>query len=512
MIDHQVLDDADLDAFLARAGAGLHDVAARGPIPRFEPPSRWPSAGSLVAPVAVAASIATAVVVVGGGGDDDTRTGDLPPGVAEGRYGTELPLVEVDDDDGDPSTILLRTPTGLEVDIYPAAGQTVTTLVEGVEQQAPVGGEGDVCVDLLVAGGMCGPLDVFEAMAGPRTPDGGVLVTGVPDAAAVVTYEVGDVRHWQRPVHGVAAFPYTDEVAGDAHVAALDADGSVLEAATTANDLLTPAEVAAAPHASVPTGERLPALYGVDERDERGHAGNVVRREGVDGLLGFGGPLGLQVLSGGRSDLPWGDPSGLVGIVSTTPAHVAEVTARLDPLDGAVVGQLDQPDGTVVLVWAGSGVASSRVDDVVARIAAEPDVPALVPLEPGAFAGIDADPSWVAGTPLHRALLTDPAGAVELGGDVVEVRAQRDGLGVTRLSVVVAGGGSFVVDVEPGVEPTLPGAGTRTGPGVVLWALPAGATLADLVDRIEGEVDAELLDVGDVTGVPGARLAVVRTA
>src|SRR6185503_13676023 len=129
------------------------------------------------------------------------------------------------------------------------------------------------------------------------------------------------------------------------------------------------------------------------------------------------GPIALQIVVTPTGTIEPNRVATLIGIVSVPTSGVDDVLARLAPLDGTVAAELDQPDGTVAVVWAGSDVAQDRIDDVIAGMHADPAIDLAVSLdEPRAFAGVD--PGWMfLGNPIHEALFADVVGTVELGGD-----------------------------------------------------------------------------------------------
>lgn len=254
----------DIEERLRTSGATFHVAAAAVKVPEFEMPGgdgrQWRRhAGVGVAAVSVVAAGAAWMAHDRPHGVRASSSNDLPLPVAvvAGERGTEIPLVEVDDGDGDAATVLLRVgDTGRGVIIRPKEANTAITVpataapIGGVPTAGPVAPELMRCVELDTGEGACGPITTpigteMGVMLGDRRPEGAALVTYVPVDASVVVFESGDQWFWQRPLHGVAAFPFTDAAESEATVEALASDGTVVASNLATKSTPTTAELGA---------------------------------------------------------------------------------------------------------------------------------------------------------------------------------------------------------------------------------------------------------------------------
>lgn len=150
---------------------------------------------------------------------------DVPeiPGFTGGAYGTQIVLMEIDDGDDNPETVLVRTePGGYEFRIEPAPPQEST----------PVDGEPSVmlnpCWTYTFPGGTtstaCEP---YLASSGSfNGPDGGQAFRhGLADNVAAVVFTHGADQYWQRPVRGHVYFPLPADATGPVTMTTYDITG-----------------------------------------------------------------------------------------------------------------------------------------------------------------------------------------------------------------------------------------------------------------------------------------------
>lgn len=513
------LADDDLDALLGGAAARLGGVTTGlsvGPAPA--PASSVGTRLAAVAAVGLAAAGVAGVLAVSRGGDG---AAPLPPGFAEGRYGTEVPIAEVDDGDGNPDTVLLRISPRTDVGTVTirrngaaADGATATTAVAAVvvgepDSATPVPPPpSELCIESPGAGGACGTAAQFtepQLHVGQRGSAGTALVTGVPDDVVAVAFDAGRERHWQRPVRGVALFPLDEDASPDAVVTFVRADGSRAARLTGNDGTLTDTEVAAQA-VTTATGRDLPAVWlGSSTSDLPATFGTWLRRTGRATATGFAGPFAVQGFGEGGPD---SDTRG-VALVTVRTDDVDAARARLTPTtSGAIRRAIDNPDGTTVLVWARTGTPDDQVAAVVATLRArEPDAGTAIDLtRPWSWRGQRTGP-YVA-TEVAATMFGVPVGTVEFGGRQRQVWATADDLGLVRFASLfaVADGTTLAGPTVSADGPfAVPVAGDPLVPGQLL-AVPATTTALRLTFVDGTVVDAQLLDVRPVVN---AKLAVV---
>ncbi len=100
-------------------------------------------------------------------------------------------------------------------------------------------------------------------IAGPRAPDGGVLVYGLPADVVAVAFTSGAERFWARPDHGAVLFPFDDTASPEAKAEAYAANDTIVQTYNASNDQLTNAEVVARA-VTTETAESLASGWFVD--------------------------------------------------------------------------------------------------------------------------------------------------------------------------------------------------------------------------------------------------------
>lgn len=501
------LADDDLDALLGGAATRLGSVAAGlsvGPAPA--PASSAGPRLAAVAAVGLAAAGVAGVLAVSRGGDG---AAPLPPGFAEGRYGTEVPIAEVDDGDGNPDTVLLRISPRTEVGTVTirrngaAEASTATTFGGGTPVSLP---PAEVCAESPGAGGACGTAAQMaepQVHVGNRSNDGTVLVTGVPDDAVAVTLDAGSARHWQRPVDGVALFPFDADASPDVVVEFVRADGTAAARATGRDDSLTDTELAARAVTS-PSGRRLPSVWWASPTGRTTGGQGWWRREGRSTATSFSGPFSLQgfIASDGVTNAD-------LYLMNVLTDQAAEARDRLAlATDGAVRRAVDQPDGSTVLVWAQPSVADDRIDEVVATLVSSTPTAEVIDMSsPFAwYRGQTAQP--YATFAVEATMFAVPVGSIDVEGRKRQVWATADDLGSVRFATLpdpVDGKVFENTTTTPTGPFAVPKVGERIDAGQVVL-VPAATTSLRITFDGGTVLAAPLLDVRPTAD---AKLAVV---
>ena len=496
------LADDDLDALLGGAAARLGGVAAGlsvGPAPA--PASSAGPRLAAVAAVGLAVAGVAGVLAVSRGGEG---AAPLPPGFAEGRYGTEIPIAEVDDGDGNPDTILLRISPATEVGSVTirrnaaAAGSTATTAAGSVGASVPVTSPlAQLCVDSPGAGGMCADAAFFaqpQLTVGQRGPNGTALVTGVPADVVAVVFTAGTERHWQRPLQGVALFPLDAAASPDAVATLVRSDGSEAGRAVGRDGSVTDAEIASQA-ATKPTGVDLPAVWvGRPTAALSASSGGWLRRFGRPTATSFGGPFAIQ---GFTADGAGADGPG-VFLVTVRTDQAEEARARLAlTTSGAVRRSVDHPDGTTVLAWARPATTDDQIAELLGTLSArEPELGEMLDLsQPWAWHGQRTGP--YVSTEVDATMFGLPVGLATFDGRDRRVWATGDDLGSIRFAslTAVADASSLAgAIVEPNQPWSLPAAPQPLSAGT-LWPVPATTTSLRITFDDGTVLDAPLLDV-----------------
>ncbi|MEP7114295.1 MAG: hypothetical protein ABI862_13600, partial [Ilumatobacteraceae bacterium] len=192
------------------------------------------------------------VVVLGAAGyaistrvtNSETATA-LPPGLLDGRYGTQITITEVADGDNDPQTFSLRAePDAGTVKVTkPATGTGPTTINGGSQDFSLV----ELCLSSSSAGDFCGPRDLLmtpQFIVSSRGPQGQAVVVGAPAGTAAIIFTAGSTILWAEPLHGIVAFPFPESSAASASAEAIDSNGLVIWQQSASDAALTPSEVA----------------------------------------------------------------------------------------------------------------------------------------------------------------------------------------------------------------------------------------------------------------------------
>ena len=530
--DTRLLDGADLDRLLHAAAERLDDATAHIPIPSV-PKAALPMV-RIVAAAAAVAVVGTGVAAVA------TRTGQrpasvaYPPSLLDGTHGSQITLTEQPDGDNDPDTwIVVASPAGGTVRrVKSASGGVATTVAvtgsipfassgldAGVTVPAPLasavgstatesvpsGAEFpagatvpglsssyDTCITSLTAGAVCGVrLSQPYTLLSKRQEDGQAMIVGVPGTAFAVTFRSGDVRYWERPLHGIAVFPYQADSAPTAEFEVLAEDGGVLAKDTSNNEGMTDAEVAAAVTTKV-TGDTLADGWFVDPPSGAAPFPTVVRLSGRTSPLGFGGPFTVQTY------IPGGGAPHFLDVVTVRTVDVSEVSNRLArQTNGSIRYSKEVSPGVSTIVWADSTIDQSNVDRAVATLHEGnlPQAPASLDI-PFAFNSTNS-PALTGLSPSLESLVSDVVATV----DGQPLLATSDDVG--------------------DVEFRLGNAGVRVGPNVAdntrvpvvndwmfsgAWPVPADVTSVRIT-LDDGTVVTP--QVVDVTAIANIRLLVV---
>jgi hypothetical protein len=346
-----------------------------------------------------------------------------------------------------------------------------------------------LCTTLADGSGYCAHDDERPGLfLSGRGPSGQTLVHDLPASTFAVTFQSGGVRYWERPLHGVALFPYPADAATTATYAAIDATGTFLAGDAATNATMTDAEVAAAT-VTTATGDTIPGGWFVDTMPGTGLGGEVVRLVGRTTPLGFGGPFSDQAYVVGQTA-----PEQWVDVITIRTADIAAVDQRLAAAaGGSVRHRAEVAPGVTVLVWATDEVPAVEIDRAVATLRQRDPEPVLaIDLDrPFAFTGPRAY-SFIGSSPARRALTSD---TVATTGDGRRVVGVSDDVGDVDFSVQLSTGITNATRVGPHVpDPKrLPAVGDNVFRG--LWAVPAGTTSVRLTLDDATVVIPEVIDV-----------------
>ena len=483
-----------LEDQIAGARTRLDTALDAHAVPLAPPPHRRSALPVLI----VAALIAGAVVIAGWlRPDERVAPASPPPGLAEGRYGDEVRILEIDDGDGDPATILLRgDPDAGEVRIYPADGTTTATTAPRpageTRSPAPEVPPVEVCVESPGAGGLCTDWASLRRdpvlQLGARGAGGQAVVTGVPDDVYAVVYESGPTRRWARPGRGIVVFPRPDEAASSATVVGLAADGGRVFTQSSDDQTLSNPEIEALA-ASRLSDVTLDAGWFATVPDDGLAGPTVTRLTGRSGGAGFTGPFTAQTYATTRS-YSTDDPSNTVWVITVRTDDLADAVQRLRRTGLEARRAIDVAPGVTVLLWAGDAVTDVDVDAAIASLTATAPDPAttLDATTARAWQSTDRAPAMVTmGSPLE-ALLTDPVATFE-GGEIV---SQPDDVGATAYWLVTGGPDRRRID-------TVVIVGAPGSPDLAPEQL-VGMTLSPLLLVVERDVTAVTLATtgGDV--------------
>lgn len=417
-----------LDELLHDAANRLDHATATMTAPDLPDPSRT---GVKVAVAVVCLAAVGAVGYAVSLRSDSTAPAALPPGLREGRYGTEIVMTDVPDGDDDPETFSLEAnPGGGHVTVTkPTGGTTKVTVSDG--SQGTVAAE--ICLDSLF-GGFCGPraeLAKTQMIVGPRGADGQVIVYGLPESVVAVTLQAGTELHWAQPLHGVAAFPFSDTASAEVTLNALDSEGKTVWARSSTDSFLTPAEVEART-VTHQTAASLSDGYFGEVLEGAALGPEVVRRHGRTAITGFTGPFASQSYVAG----PTGSSgnSHWVDAITVPTDQLPELLARLEPVvDGRVRKTIEPSADVRVVIWGGDEVADAEIERFAATLVQRPPQGAsgIVLDVPAAWAGSTSSPMATEdGSPL-AAIVADVVGTID-GHDLI---AQGDDLGVVQFHI-----------------------------------------------------------------------------
>jgi hypothetical protein len=481
-IDMNGIEELVRDATLRLDHALAHTTA-----PRLRTPQH--SGGRLAARIVVVAVLAAAGYAISVRVADRDSAVTLPPGLLEGRYGTQIELTEVADGDNDPETFALQAaPGGGTVKVTKSSGVAPTTVASTAVDSSHAGSPTDICIETSGAGTGCGVRDLLDTLGillGSRGGTGQVVVSGFPTSTVAVTFAAGPARYWSEPVHGFVAFPFPVTATPEVTVEAMDRNGRVVWQDTAVDTMLTPSEVVSA---TVTTQTDEPLTDGwFGDPGTPGRGPEVVRRHGRTALTGFGGPFAAQsyVID---SQLP--GMRGWVWAITVRTVDVATVRQRLDPLAGGRVRTTLEPSADArVLIWAGDDVPETEVTRYAGT---------LTQRAPLADFGTDLDvaTAWssdhtpvssIDGSPLN-ALVTDIVGRVD-GHDLI---AHADDVGEVMFHVKDFDGG-YASAGRPTSGVRIPPVGGSVSNG--LWSVPSDITAITLTFDDGTTLTPEIIDV-----------------
>lgn len=503
------LTDDELDAALARSSARLA-VRTGGLSVGAAPRPSFPTTAMVRA---TAASLLVTGTVIGLLAVTRDGADPLPPGFAEGRFGPEVVLHEVDDGDGDGDTRLLRTePGGRELRVFwgeAAAKRTVVTTPTGAQSA----GSATRCVDLADGTGFCGsafPPPGEMMLSDRRGAKGAAVLVDLPGDVVAVRFDAGpEERWWGRPVDGLLVFPYGETATPGAMATLVRADGSIVTRFSATNENPTDTEIATG-QVTQSTEETLPTMWTFGERpSDESRGGTYLRRSGRSVLTGYDGPFSIQTIFPGptQADIR----TQALGVISVPTDRADEVRTRLALPTGNVDLVRDAGDGTTVLVWVGSAVDPAVVDAAVAGLRA--GVPAdVADLDRARAFGGGPDNGRIGGygggLPLE-ALLNDSVTTISVDGSERQLWAAADDLGEVWFSLTTDG-----LDSPYGIAPVRRGValpplapGTQLGPG--LWAVPASTVSLTMILDDGSSISPVLVDVRPLSD---AMLAILPTA
>ncbi|MCU1388692.1 MAG: hypothetical protein JWL72_2030 [Ilumatobacteraceae bacterium] len=477
-----------IDELLHDASERLDLATARASIPDFR--SRTPQGARVAVALTCAATVAaTWVVIAANHGDSSVAPITFPPGIIEGRYGTEVVMSEQPDGDDDPSTFIVRGDPG---------GGTVTgsrTLGGVVEVTAPSGQQAsspaELCLEAADGSGGCGTseqLSTPQLDVGQRGVSGQVYVTGMPTATFAVIFEAGTDRHWSRPVRGIATFPFPEDASATVTTKAVDANGTILWQDTEQDRTLTDTEIQLR-SVTTTTDETIPSGWFGDVPAPDGYGLEFLRTMGRTTLTGFQGPFATQgiqaVASRGNSSDSW------IWAITIRAADLDAVRTRLDPLtDGSVRTTLEPTGDIRVLVWAGNSVSDELAQQFSSTIVERS------PLADRAADG-DRPSAWSGGHTPARALDSSPFTALVTDTvahvDGHAVIAYADDIGVIQFSVADSNGGVANLD-DPQQPAQLPAVGSTLFAG--LWPVPEDITVVTLTLSDGSTITPTIIDPG----------------
>lgn len=481
-----------LDELLHDAANRLDHATATMIAPELPDPSR------IGARVAVGAVCLAAVGAAGYAvsiRSDEASPASLPPGLREGRYGTEIVMTEVPDGDNDPETFWLEAnPGGGYVKVTkPTGGTTKVTVSDGSQESSAA----EFCLD-APSGGFCGTafqMATTQMIVGPRGADGQVIVHGVPASAAAVTFRAGSETHWSEPVHGIVAFPFPEAASANVAVVALDSEGNTVWQQSTTDTSLTSAEVEALTVTHQTAAYMADGYFGVVP-EGNAWGPELVRRHGRTALTGFTGPFASQSYVVGPTPPSRGPGSGgnshWVYAITVPTDQLPDMLARLSTLRRGSVRKTVEPSASVrVVIWAGEEVADSEIDRFAGTLVQRPPQASFgADLDtPTAWAGGASSPlSGEDGSPLS-AILSDVVSAV----DGHELIAQGDDLGVVQFHVARTNGSYASLGGPPDPTPYELKVG---GPAIVgLMPLASNVTGYSITLDDGTIVEPEIIDV-----------------
>lgn len=495
----------DIDDLLSGAAERLDAATSMIDVPAAPAAGRTPGRGVVAVGVAIAAAAAVAAAAIGVSHRDADEARALPPGFADGEYGTEIVLSEVDDGDGDPATITYEADHDagrVFVSFGAPVGIADTAPAVPGDQTGPDDPTSTVpmwCFNLADGAGTgCTggqpPADVQIAV-GERADTGQAAAYGLPDEVVAVTFRSGSVRFWARPLDGIVVFPRRTDQGDEVLMELIGSDGEVLTTTGSRSEALSDAEIAAAA-VTIETGTSIDDGYFADlpEFSDAVVDMEVVRRRGRTSSTGFEGPYAAQSiqLTTSRNEDPL-DTTAWVVTVLTTDLDDAERRIDQTPA-GSIRATVQMPSGGVsVIVWAPEGTSDERVDSIVEHLVKRP---------PNDRNGVlDRPTSWNSERqplPVYStdAVITSLRGTHFLATDPFELWAVADDVGAV-LFMARRPDGSLFSTLAGGPTDWFAASPISTGQVLVgLWAVPDDVTGA-VITRADGTtVDALIVDVG----------------
>ncbi|MCU1501387.1 MAG: hypothetical protein JWM12_741 [Ilumatobacteraceae bacterium] len=493
-----------LDDLLTGAAQRLDDATAHVAVPSAPRPAI--PVGRLAAAAVCVTAVAGGAIAIRARDHHRQRPASYPPGLLDGANGPQITLAEVPDGDDDPGTWRLEaTPSGGTIERTKQEGGIATTAAGTTADTVATGPVPDAatplyCLTAGSAGGVCPDAgEVAEMVVGPRGDDGQAFVYGLPDDTFAVTFQSAGVRFWERPMHGVALFPFPAAAATTVTFAAIDVDGRLVAGGSAGNTAMTAAEVAAAV-VTTATEDTLEAGWFVEPPDGVGLGAQVIRLRGRNAVVGFRGPFTEQgyLLDAAGSAVQW------VDVITLRSADVDAVRGRLErAVGGSVRSTTEVEPGVTVIVRAADGVPSSETDRAVATLGRRAPRRELVNDLDTPFAfNSERSYNFSGASPALQVLMGDVVGNVE--GH--EILAMSDDVGDVQFRVEVAPSNRAGVDVGPHVvDPKrLPAVGDQAFRW--LWAVPGDVTSVRLT-LDDGTIVTP--QVVDVTAIVDARLLFV---
>jgi hypothetical protein len=119
-----------IDEMLTGAANRLDHATSTVSPPAFEPSA--PRGGRIAVGIVCVAALGVAAYAIVIREPNRAQVASLPPGLREGRFGTEIVMNDIPDGDDDATTfVLLAEPAGGEVTVTKPTGNTVSMTVEG---------------------------------------------------------------------------------------------------------------------------------------------------------------------------------------------------------------------------------------------------------------------------------------------------------------------------------------------------------------------------------------------